>query len=92
MYGTPKGIEAGIEGEYLLDALFAVGPTEWRGGEEGPISWAELAAYGQATGAITEAWEYEAVKAMSKAYFTAKHAATADVFSIPPVEREGMDE
>ena len=88
MYGgKPQGIDPEIDGGYLLDALFAVGPTEWRQGEEIPVSWSELRAYGQATGVLSEPWEYEAVSAMSRAYFRAKQEGK-DVHCIPPVERE----
>lgn len=91
MYGgNPIGIEKGIEGEYLLDALFAVGPTEYRAGEESPISWSELGAYAQATGDISEPWELRAVMSMSRAYFRAK--MDKNIHSIPPVEREGLEE
>lgn len=85
--GEAVGIEKGIDGEYLLDVLFKVGPTQWRQGEESAISWQELAAYGQATGNLQEAWEYEAVMAMSRAYFRAKQEGK-DIHCIPPVERE----
>ena len=88
MYGGEAiGIERGLDGEYLLDALFTVGPTDYRGGEESPVTWAELLAYGQATGAVSEAWEYEAVMAMSKAYFRAKREGAEGVFVIAPVDR-----
>jgi hypothetical protein len=87
MYGKPVGIEAGIDGEYLLDAFFRVGPTEWRQDQEGPISWAELQAYGIATQRLVEPWEYEAVMAMSKAYLRAKIEGK-DVHCIAPVDRE----
>lgn len=90
MYGGQAiGIERGIEGEYLLDALFAVGPTEYRAGEEAPISWAELAAYAAATGDVSEPWELRAVMAMSRAYFRAKHDGK-NIHSIAPVDREEL--
>ena len=85
--GEAVGIESGIEGQYLLDALFAVGPTDWTGDREGPITWQELRAYGEATAALAEAWEYEAVMAMSRAYFRAKQEGR-DVHCIAPVDRE----
>lgn len=92
MYGGDAiGIERGIEGEYLLDALFAVGPTEYRAGEEGPITWGELGAYASATGDVSEPWELRAVMAMSRAYFRAKIEGK-DVHCIAPVDREGLDE
>lgn len=87
MYGGEAvGIETGLDGEYLLDALFKVGPTEFSRGEEGPISWVELAAYGQATQALSEPWEYEAVMSMSRAYFRAKQEGR-DIHCIAPVDR-----
>lgn len=90
MYGgNPVGIERGIDGEYLLDALFNVGPTDYRGGEEAPISWSELVAYAKGTGDISEPWELRAVMSMSRAYFRAK--MDRNIHSIPPVEREELD-
>ena len=92
MYGGQAvGIEHGLPGEYLLDALFSVGPTEWKGGDESPISWLELGAYANATGDLSEPWELRAVMAMSRAYFKAKSEGT-DVHCIAPVDREGLDE
>ena len=87
MYRQPVGIEKGLPGEYLLDALFDVGPTEWRGEQEGPIRWTELQAYGQATQSITEPWEFRAVMNMSKAYFQGKTEGK-DVHCIAPVDRD----
>jgi len=92
MYGGQAiGIEKGLPGEYLLDALFAVGPTEFVGGEETAVSWSELAGYMQATGAITEPWEAEAVRAMSRAYLDAKREGK-NIHCIAPVDREGLEE
>lgn len=85
MYGQPVGIEE-IEGQYLLDALFTVGPTEWRQGDEGPISWAELGGYVSATGDLQDPWEVKAVMSMSRAYFRAKIEGK-DVHCIAPVDR-----
>lgn len=88
MFGGERvGIEAGIEGEYLLDALFTVGPTQWRGGEESAVEWSELLAYGKATLAVSEAWEYEAVMSMSRAYLQAKREGK-DIHAMAPVDRE----
>jgi len=87
MYGKPVGIETDLEGAYLLDALFTVGPTEYRAGEEGPITWQELRAYGDATHRLAEPWEFEAVMSMSRAYFNAK-VQGRDVHSIAPVDRD----
>lgn len=91
MFGSAVGIEKGLPGEYLLNALFEVGPTEYRGGDEGPISWAELLAYGQATQALVEPWEFEAVMSMSRAYFRAKIDGK-EVHAMMPVDRPEVDE
>jgi hypothetical protein len=88
MLGGAQGIDEGIDGAYLLEALFAVGPSEYRDGAEGSITWAELQAYAQATGDLQEAWEIKAVMAMSKAYVKAKQEGAANVHCIPPVERD----
>jgi len=85
MYGHDEGIETDLPGMYLLDALFEVGPTEWRGDQELPISWTELTSYASATGDLSEPWEFRAVMGMSRAYFRAK-VRGKDVHAIPPVE------
>ena len=72
MFGGPRGIDEGLDGEYLLDALFEVGPSEYQAGNEMPVSWQALHAYASSTWAISEPWEFRAVMAMSKAYFRAK--------------------
>ncbi len=87
MYGHAEGIEADLRGMYLLDALFEAGPTEFASGEEKPISWGELVSYADATGQISEPWEFRAVMGMSRAYFRAK-VRGKDVHAIPPVELE----
>lgn len=85
MLKAPVGIENDLPGEYLLDALFAVGPSRWTGEIEGPITWEAIAAYKYATERLTEPWECEAVMAMSKAYFHAKMRGKA-VHAIQPVD------
>ena len=91
MFGKPVGIDHGLPGEYLLDALFEVGPSEWQAGNEGPISWQTLAAYVYATEFVSEPWECRALMAMSRAYFRAK-VEGKDVHCIAPIEREENDE
>lgn len=76
-----------MPGEYLLEALFHVGPSAWSDGAEVPISWAELAGYMAATGDISEPWEARAVMAMSKAYVNAKREGV-NVHCIAPVDRD----
>lgn len=85
MFGEPYGIKNDLPGEYLLDALFMVGPEAKDGG---PIMWAELVAFSQGTERISEPWELEAVMSMSKVYYSAKN--DTNIHSIPPFEREKM--
>jgi hypothetical protein len=85
MFGGPYGIKDDLPGEYLLDALFTVGPEAREGG---PILWVELVAFAQGTGRISETWELEAVMAMSKAYYSCKN--DTNIHSIPPFQREKM--
>ena len=73
-------------GRYLLDILFRVGPGWASGmGGETPLPWSELLAYAQATGAISEPWEFEALSAMSRAYVAAR-ADGGSVLSIAPAD------
>ena len=88
--GEPQGIDPDIEGGYLIEALFEVGPTQFVSGAELPIAWSELLAYSIATGDLPEAWERRAVMSMSKAYLRAKVEGAADVFCAQPVDREEM--
>lgn len=50
-----------------------------------PLPWAELKAFGDATGRLSDPWEYETVSAMSAAYVAG--LADTGLLSIPPVER-----
>lgn len=84
MLRTRLGIVDNLPGEYLLDALFAIGPSRWTGEIEGPITWEAIAAYKYATDRMTEPWECEAVMAMSRAYFHAK-VRGKEVHAIQPV-------
>jgi hypothetical protein len=90
MYGNePIGVEPDLPGQYLLDALFEIGPSMWIGGEEQAVTWAEIAGYQAATGDLSEPWEARAVRAMSKAYFRAK-VQGKDVQAMSPVDQEAM--
>ncbi len=73
-------------GEYLLEALFEVGPVRMVAEGELPLGWAEVWAYAQATGAVEEAWEARALISMSRGYLGAKNAGK-NPLAIPPVER-----
>ena len=81
--GAAKGIEHEAHGEYLMQALWDVGPTN---GDGGPISWQELAAYASISESLSEPWELRAVMRMSKAYVAEKQGGK-DPLRIPPVER-----
>jgi hypothetical protein len=75
------------DGQYLLDALFEVGPSATAGmGGEIPVSWAELWAYAQATQNISEPWEFRAIMQMSRAFVRARREGES-VFAIPPMEQ-----
>ena len=75
------------EGQYLLEALFEVGPSGTAGmGGEIPLSWAEVWAYAQATQNLTEPWEFRAIVRMSKAFVKARIDGES-VFAIPPIEQ-----
>jgi hypothetical protein len=64
-------------GQYLLDALMEAGPSKQDAmGGEGPLGWIDVWAYGQATQAIAEPWEFEALSRMSRAYVEGKIKGT----------------
>jgi hypothetical protein len=74
-------------GGYLIDAMFEAGPTMANPmGGELPMDWPAAWAYGQATGAISEPWEYRALIDLSRAYLSAKIAG-ADPLAMPPTEQ-----
>ncbi|MCC0013869.1 MAG: hypothetical protein H6881_08325 [Rhodobiaceae bacterium] len=52
-----------------------------------PTAWAEIDAFGRATGILSEPWEYVALRKMCVAYFAGMKSGE-DVFSIPPMERD----
>lgn len=75
------------EGQYLLDALFEVGPSQAGGmGGEIPLSWGEVWAYAQATQILTEPWEFRSIMSMSRAFVKARKDGES-VFAIPPIEQ-----
>lgn len=59
-------------------------------GDAAPVTWLDLWAYGQATGAVSEPWEYEALQAMSRAYLDGiEHGKNH--FARSPLEIAGRD-
>ena len=72
----------------LLAAFGALGCVSPAGmGGFIPLPFAELRAYGQATGRLSTPWEYETIRAMSEAYL-AGLAEGRDLLSIMPIDRD----
>lgn len=90
MLGAARGIDNTLPGQYLMAALWEVGPSRFADGSEMPILWQELTAYAKLMGTLKEPWEFRAIMDMSKAYVTEKTTG-ADPFRIPPVDREAMN-
>ena len=61
------GVSASVEG-YLLTSAQNLGWCMPTGFGPAPLTWAEIYAYGQATGDLKEPWEYQVVRDMSVAY------------------------
>jgi hypothetical protein len=76
-------------GEYLTDTLRDLGfiARDGLGGEQA-LEWPTLWAYGQATGALVEAWEYTVLRDMSQAYLRGRIEGM-EPLSMPPAMREG---
>ena len=62
------GVDPAAEG-YLLEACQNLGWCGFAGmGEPVPIPWAEIKAYNDIADALSEPWEFQAIRDMSKAY------------------------
>ncbi|MFP4239515.1 MAG: hypothetical protein ACLFRZ_09435, partial [Rhodosalinus sp.] len=71
--GRPPPLVPLSAGQYLLEALIEAGPSKHDAmGGETALTWLDLWAYGQATQAVTEPWEFEALSRMSRAYVEGK--------------------
>ena len=69
-----------------MAALFEAGPFEYHAtGEPIALTWQTLTAYGAATQAVSEPWEYRALISMSRAYVDGLTKG-ADEFCAPPSE------
>ncbi len=86
--GEPLRIPDAGDGGYLLRALFEVGPTTVDGmaGEQ-PLRWLDLWAYGQATGSLSDPWDYRTLHEMSRAYLRGKRTGESP-FGIAPVDQD----
>lgn len=71
---------------YLVDCLFDVGPTMHGAMGEVPLSWTEVVAYAQGSGAVSEQWEIRALVEMSKSYLAEKATAVKPL-ATPPTEQ-----
>lgn len=86
--GRPPPLVDLPAGQYLLDALLQAGPSKIAAmGGEGPLAWLDLWAYAQATQAVSEPWEFEALSRMSRAYVEGRQTG-ANPFGIAPVDQD----
>ena len=72
--------------EYLYGAFLNAGLTSPAAMGDVPLTWPDLWAFSQATGDITEPWEFETLREMSAAYISGRESG-ANPLSIPPAER-----
>jgi hypothetical protein len=74
-----------------METLFEVGPLSRSAmGELAPVSWLDFWAYGQATKAVDEPWEYEVLMKMSRAYLAGfQHGKNH--FAISPLDAVNDD-
>lgn len=84
--GEPNGLPEIEAGQYLIDAWMAAGPTAPGAMGEVPLDWPAVVAFAQATGAISEPWEFQAVIDMSRGYVVAKTIGE-NALAIPPVKQ-----
>lgn len=74
-------------GQYLLDALMEAGPTQPGAmGDQVPLEWADLHAYRECAGTVSEVWELRALYRMSREYLAGQRQGEN------PLGREPMDE
>jgi hypothetical protein len=71
-----------------MEAMMALGPVRATGmGGVRPADWSEIYPFMQATGAISEAWEAEALHEMCAAFSSGLESGK-NPFAIPPIERD----
>lgn len=81
----PLGIPELDGGEYLIDAMFRLGPTRNNGMAEIPVDWDQINAFAAATGRICEPWEAETLFEMCAGYCAARQSGT-DATAVAPVD------
>lgn len=86
--GEPLGLPDVPGGDYLIEALFQAGPTVATPAGEAPLSWLDLWAFAQATGAVSESWEIQALRDMSRSYLHERLIGTEPLAMISPADRK----
>lgn len=88
--GKQPNIPEPEAGGYLLQAFFQAGAFTITGMGRVPLDWPVLRPFAEATGAISERWEYEALIRMSRAYLeeieAAKNPLRREPVSVPSVD------
>lgn len=75
------------QGQYLVDAMWKLGPVRNYGLGEIPTDWPEIHAFARCTECISEVWEFEALAEMCRGYVSAK-AAGVGSFAVAPVDQK----
>lgn len=81
----PLGLPRIEAGEYLLEAMFRLGPMRNSGMAATAPDWAEIQAFARLTGRISEPWEAEALFDMCQGYNEAREAGE-NPLAISPAE------
>lgn len=81
----PLGLPDISFGEYLLEAMFRLGPTRCNGMAVTPADWSDIDAFARLTGRISEPWEAEILHDMCQAYHDARQAGE-NPLAMSPVE------
>ena len=83
----PAVLEYPDAAEYLVSAFIDAGLFSFIGtGDRIPLTWETLRAYSEATGELSEAWQYKALRRMSQKYLDGLQDGQ-EVLSIPPWDR-----
>jgi hypothetical protein len=83
----PLGLPQIGVGEYLIDAMFRLGPVRNNGMSVSAPDWSEIEAFSRVTGRISEPWEAEVLYDMCHGYYGALIAGE-DPLAMSPVEIE----
>lgn len=77
------------EWRYMIAAFINSGVTKLAGMGVVPLEWADIVAFGQATGAVLPGWEMQTLYDMCRAWHHENSAAEDNIGRIAPMEREG---